>query len=37
MVKTGDLLMRDNQKYEVLIADNNLFVVGKVFGGAYRL
>lgn len=27
LVKTKDILVRDNQKYEVVIADDNIFVV----------
>lgn len=27
LVRTNDMLIRDNQKYEVVIADDNIFVV----------
>ncbi|MGD9161514.1 MAG: hypothetical protein PVG39_24085 [Desulfobacteraceae bacterium] len=33
MVKTGDKLERDGQVYEVLIADDNIFVIGKIDSG----
>lgn len=27
LVRTNDMLIRDNKKYEVVIADDNIFVV----------
>jgi hypothetical protein len=33
LVKTGDLLTRDGLKYEVLIADKDIFVIGITCGG----
>lgn len=30
MVKTGDQLKRDNKRYQVIIADRNVFVLGKL-------
>ena len=27
LVRTSDMLIRDNQKYEVVIADDNIFVI----------
>jgi hypothetical protein len=30
IVKTGDMLLRGKQRYEVVIADDNIFVICKV-------
>jgi hypothetical protein len=30
LVKTGDFIKRDEAEYEVIIADENLFVIGDV-------
>lgn len=30
LVKTGDILLRDDVQYEVIIADDNIFVIGKM-------
>jgi hypothetical protein len=32
VVKTGDRIERDGQTYEVLIADDKIFVIGKING-----
>lgn len=30
LVKTGEILLRDDVHYEVIIADDNIFVIGKM-------